>query len=198
MIYPKYANMSIYLRSNHGIVVKKVIKIFFWAYIINDEKPTITRSKYIIRRIKKVVELLAQESGIKGYESMSRDKLLSALKSSENKSRIEKIREEIKKLSNKFSRQEIKEIKKKLYEIENKKGLSASKKTKKYLDKLEDRIYKLKTYYDYDDAEYKGITDIKGLFDLSSGEDYYKPINVNTAFNNKYIKYESKEIKIKY
>ena len=63
---------------------------------------------------------------VEDYESMSKDKLLSALKSSEDKSRIEKIREEIKELSQKFSRLEIREIKKKLYETENKKGLSAS------------------------------------------------------------------------
>ena len=46
---------------------------------------------------------------------MSNDKLLRALKSLENKNktRIEKIREEIKKLQDKFSRQELKEIKKK-------------------------------------------------------------------------------------
>ena len=131
---------------------------------------------------------------VEDYESMSKDKLLSALKSSEDKSRIEKIREEIKELSQKFSRLEIREIKKKLYETENKKGLSASKKTKKYFDKLEDRIYELKTYYNYDDAQYKGITDIKGLFDLSIDEDYYKPIKVNSVFNNNYIKYERKEI----
>ena len=30
------------------------------------------------------------------------------------------------------------------------------------------------------------------MFDLSVGEDYYKPIIVNTAFNNNYIQYESK------
>ena len=99
---------------------------------------------------------------------MSNDKLLSALKASENKNktRIEKIREEIKKLQHKFSRQELKEILKNLYEIENKKGLSASKKTKKYLNKLVERIYKLNTYYDYDDVEYKGIKDINDLFDF--------------------------------
>ena len=63
----------------------------------------------------KIVESLARKRGIKDYESMSRDKLLSALKSSQNKnkSRIEKIREKIKELSHKFSRLEIKEIKKK-------------------------------------------------------------------------------------
>ena len=41
-----------------------------------------------------------------------------------------------------------------------KKGLSPSKKTKKYVDKLEERIYKLKTHYDYDDAEYEVIKDL--------------------------------------
>ena len=48
---------------------------------------------------------------------MPKDKLLSALKASENeknfdKTRTEKIREEIKKLQHKFSKSEIKEIKK--------------------------------------------------------------------------------------
>ena len=106
-------------------------------------------------------------------------------------------REEIKKLQHKFSRQEIKEIKKNLYEIENKKGLSASKKIKKYLNKLEERIYKLNTHYDYDDGEYRGIKDTKNLFDLSISEDYYKPIILNGAFNFNYIQYESKRDKEK-
>ena len=35
------------------------------------------------------------------------------------------------------------------------------------------------------------------MFDLSIGEDYYKPIIVNTAFNNNYIEYESREDKDK-
>ena len=67
--------------------------------------------------LKKIVELPARERGIKDYESMSRDKLLSALKSSENKNktRIGKIREKIKELPHMFSRLEIKEIKKKVF-----------------------------------------------------------------------------------
>ena len=36
------------------------------------------------------------------------------------------------------------------------------------------------------------MKNIKGLFDLSIGEDYYKPIIVNGAFGNNYIRYESK------
>ena len=125
---------------------------------------------------------------------MSNDKLLGAIKASENKNktRIEKIRAEIKKLQHKFSRQELKEIKKNLHEIENKNSLYVSKKTKKYLNKLEEIIYKLNTYCDYDDVEYRGIKDKNNLFDLSISEDFYKPIIVNNAFNNNYIQYESK------
>ena len=73
-----------------------------------------------------------QKKGIKGYESMPGDKLLSALKASKSeknfdKTRIKKIREEPKKLEHKFSKSEIKEIKKNLYEIENEKSPSAPK-----------------------------------------------------------------------
>ena len=133
---------------------------------------------------------------------MSNDNLLGALMASENKdkTRIEEIREEIKKLQHKFSRQEVKEIKKNIYRIEKKKrkkDLSTSKKAKKYLNKLEEKIYKLNRYYDYDDAKYRGIRDVKDLFDLSIGEDCYKPIIVNTAFNNNYIQDESKGDKYK-
>ena len=126
-----------------------------------------------------LAEFLAQKRGIIDYGNMSNDELSRAIKASENKSktRIGEIREEIKELGNKLSRQELKETKKNLYEIENKKGRLKSKKTKKYLNKLEERIYKLNKYYDYDDAKYRGIRDIKDLFDLSISEDYYKPIN---------------------
>ena len=48
---------------------------------------------------------------------MSNDNLLGALMASENDTRIEEIREEIKKLQHKFSRQVVKN----LYEIEKKK-----------------------------------------------------------------------------
>ena len=47
-------------------------------------------------------------------------------------------------------------------------------------------------YHDYDNIEYKGIRDVKDLFDLSIDGDYYKSIIVNSAFNNNYIQYESK------
>ena len=75
---------------------------------------------------KDITELLAQKRGFEDYENMSNDELYDALRASENENyiRAEKIREEIKKLQHKFSRQELKEIKKNLYETENKKGRS--------------------------------------------------------------------------
>ena len=62
----------------------------------------------------------------------------------------------------------------------------------KNLDELERNLSKSKKYYDYDDAEYRGIKDIKDLFDLSIGEEYYKPIITKASFNNNYIQYESR------
>ena len=61
---------------------------------------------------KNIAELLAQKRGIEDYENMSNDELYDALRASENKNyiRIEKIREKIRKLQHKFSRQELKEI----------------------------------------------------------------------------------------
>ena len=52
----------------------------------------------------------------------------------------------------------------------------------------------LKKYYDYDDAEYKRMKDVRNLFNQSMNEDCYKPIKTTNGFDNKnnYIKYESK------
>ena len=50
-------------------------------------------------------------------------------------------------------------------------------------------------YYHYDDIVYKGITNIRDLFDLPLDEDYYKPIIVKGAFNSSYIQYERKRDK---
>ena len=62
----------------------------------------------------------------------------------------------------------------------------------KNLEELERNLSKTKEYYDYDDAEYRGIKGIKDLFDLSIGEDYYKAIITKGSFNDNYIQYESR------
>ena len=54
------------------------------------------------------------------------------------------------------------------------------------------RLSKLNKYYDFDDIEYRGIRDVKNLFDLPINEDYYKPTRNNSAFSNNHIEYESK------
>ena len=57
---------------------------------------------------------------------------------------------------------------------------------------MKKNISKLKRYHDYDDIEYRGIRDVKNVFDLSVDENYYKPIKTNDTFNSIYIEYESK------
>ena len=73
---------------------------------------------------KDIAKLVAQKRGIEDYENMSNNELYDAFRTSENENyiRIAKIREEIKKLQHKFSRQELKELKTNLYKIENKKA----------------------------------------------------------------------------
>ena len=168
------------------------------------QSPSLRDLNLSSEELKGIAQLLARKRGIKDYESMPEDRLLNALilskpvkkdkKPKFSKARIGKIEREFKKLKHKFSKSKRNEIKRNLYEIKNKTNLFTLgiKKTEKTLDELENFLSKTKKYYDYDDAEYTGIKDIERLFDLSIGEDYYKPIIVNGAFSNNYIQYESK------
>ena len=78
---------------------------------------------------------IAKMRRVKGYKSMSKERLLSALDESEsaeresnfNNGRIKKIRESFNKLRDRFLKPKIKEIRRNLYEIENKKNISRSK-----------------------------------------------------------------------
>ena len=78
----------------------------------------------------------------------------------------------------------IKEIRRNLYEIENKKNLPKSKKEiEKNLFELEECLCKHEKYYDYDDIEYKETRDVRNLFNLSTKEDFYKPIRIISVFD---------------
>ena len=127
---------------------------------------------------------------------MSEDELLDVLNllKKTKKLNIKEIRKEFNKSRHRFSKLKIKDIRKNLYEIENEKNLSESriKEIKRNHAELEENLSKTKNYYDYDDIEYRGIRDVRDLFDLSISEDYYKPIIANSAFNNNSIQYESK------
>ena len=70
------------------------------------------------------------------------------------------------------------------------------KKTQRYLNELDKKILKLDKYHDYDDYEYRGIKDIKYLFNLSLDRDHYKPTLVRSGYNGNYVQYESKGSKI--
>ena len=107
---------------------------------------------------------IAKMRRIKGYKSMSKEKLLSAIRESESaksldNAKIKKIREDFNELRDRFLKPKIKEIRKNLYEIENKNNLSASKlkDIEKNLFELEESLSKLKKCYDYDGAEYIGV-----------------------------------------
>ena len=69
------------------------------------------------------------------------------------------------------------------------KAIKLCLKIKENLLELEEKLFRLKKYYDKD--EYKGTKSIKNLLDLPIDEDYYKPIITKGAFNSNYIQYES-------
>ena len=140
---------------------------------------------------------------------MSKGELLSALtpskpakkgkktKTNFSKARIEEIRKEFNESRYKFSKLKIKQIRKNLYEIENEKNPSESKikEIERNLTELEENLSKTKKHYDYGDIEYRGIRNVRDLFNLSIDEDYYKPIIVRGAFNGNDIQYKSKRDK---
>ena len=143
-----------------------------------------------------IFELLAKMRDINDYKSKSNDRLHEIFKKqSKNKERIDNIREDLKDLSYKLSKSELKEIKTNLYNIEKRKKIS-SKKTNKYLDELDKKKLKLEKYHNSDDHEYKGIKDIKDLFERTIDKDYYKPVLVKSGHNNNFVQYESKEDRI--
>ena len=120
------------------------------------------------------IKQIAKMRCIKNHKNMSKERLLSALNKSElamsgnnfDNARIKKIREDFNKLRDRFLKPKIKEIRKNLYEIENIKNLSKPKlkKIEQNLIGLEESLFKLNKYHDYDDIEYYGIRDIKKLF----------------------------------
>ena len=120
------------------------------------------------------LKVITKLTGNKGYKSMSKEKLLSAISKSESgqsgndfvNARIKKIREDFNKSKDRFLKPKTKEIGRNLYEIENKKNLSKSKikEIEQNLIELEESLFKLNKYYDYDDIEYKGIRDVANLF----------------------------------
>ena len=146
--------------------------------------------------LKDIIEFLAKKRNIRNYKYKSSDRLYKIFKKqSENKKRIDDIKDELKNPTYNISKSESKDIKRTLYNIE-KRYVVGSKKVNRYLDELDKKILELDKYHDYDDYEYKGIKDIKDLFKLSIDKDHYKPILVKSGYNNNYVQYESKGYRI--
>ena len=95
---------------------------------------------------------------------------------SKTKKIIETIREKLKELRHKLSKNELKQIRNHLYNIENKKELLESETTKEYIDEL-----------DKNDDDFMGIENEQDLFKIL----IYKPAIVKSGYNNNYIEYRS-------
>ena len=91
------------------------------------------------------IELLARKRNIKNYKRKSNDKLLQAIKENKtpkqpkNKKRIDRIREDLKDLRCKLSKDKLDKIREDLYNIEKAKKFN-SKKTNKRLNELEKEL----------------------------------------------------------
>ena len=88
-----------------------------------------------------------------------------------------------------MSKSKINEFRKSLFNIKALKNHYTQEiiDTEENLFELEKSLSRLRKYYDYNDTEYRGIRDIRNLFN-GIDEDYCKPIRTKSAFNSKYIK----------
>ena len=158
------------------------------------------------------LEQMAIARHIKNYKDMLREALLIALlKSDHSHTELLKIKDsnteigETKKLfislRNNFSREEINTLREKFHkkewvynhlkEIEQKDGLTTEEKRvlkniEKYFKKLKEDLNKIKIY------QYIITRDVGYLFNEITKEDYYKPIEIKSAFDSNYIEYESR------
>ena len=143
------------------------------------------------------LKLVAKSKGIKDYKNKSEDELIKLLskpkpKINFSKQRIENIRRKFNELRCRFSKSKIKQIRRNLHEKENENLFTPKiKEIEKIFLEFIKNLVELKKYYDYDNIEYKGIRDVRNLFDLSIDEDFYKPISTSSAFDGDYTEYES-------
>ena len=147
----------------------------------------LTPKKPLKNQKRKVTENLTPKKPFKNPKSKNNQIL-----TSRNKERIDIIKEFLKDLNYKLSKNELKEIKKNLYNIEKGKQFE-SEETISYLNELDQKILESDRYpQDCDDSEYIGVKNVRDLFKLSVNEDYYKPKLTKSGYDNNYTQYESK------
>ena len=83
-----------------------------------------------------------------------------------SKKKIKKIKKNFREFRYGFSKSTVNKFRRSLYNIKKQENLSAPeiKETEKIFHELEKSLSSLKMYYDYDDIEYIGISDIDNLF----------------------------------
>ena len=141
------------------------------------------------------IRLIAKIRGIKNYQNMSKEELLSTLDKLEritenlSKNGIHKIvkmqnlplneLEQIERMNN-LSLNELKKI-----------AITRSIKNYKDISKEDLLIALLKSNQSHT-KEYKGINEIQYLINKINDEDYYEPIKFKHSFDDNYIEYESR------
>ena len=179
---PKKQSKKTKCKISENLTLKKSLK-----YIKSKKSKILTLKKSLKNLKSKISENLTSKKSLKNPKRENTQIL-----TSKNKERIDIITEFLKDLSYKLSKSELKEIKTNLYNIEKRKQFD-SKETLKYLNELDKKILELDRYdQDYDDYEYKGVRNVRDLFELSVNEDYYKPKLTKSGYDNNYTQYESK------
>ena len=114
------------------------------------------------------LKAIAKLRKVKNYKRKSTNELTEILSKPELKMNIDQIRKKFNVPRDRFFKSKIKEIRRNLYEIENKNNFSTPKikEIEENLFELEKNLFKPKKYYDYDDSKYKGVRDVRNLFDL--------------------------------
>ena len=186
--------------------------------ITKTQKKLVKTQKNLIKTQKNLIKTKTQQKR-KNTQNLTYEKPSKLAKSenltsqkqqvlSKTKKRIETIREKLKELCHKLSKNELKEIRNHLYNIENKKELLESQTTKEYIDELDKKILKLDDDHDADDDDddddgdddddddddddFIGIENVQDLFKIL----IYKPTIVKSGYNNNYIEYRSEGDKL--
>ena len=111
------------------------------------------------------------------------------------KTTINNIREKLNILGSKILKNKSKRMRKTIYlkeKVINSDDLDDSdiENISALLNNLEKYLLKESRHYDHD-SKYKGIENIRYLFDENENKYYYKPKLINTAFKNNYLQYQT-------
>ena len=127
------------------------------------------------------IRLIAKIRGIKNYQNMSKEELLSTL------DKLERITEN---LSKNGIHKIVKMQNLPLNELEQ---IAITRSIKNYKDiSKEDLLIALLKSNQSHTKEYKGINEIQYLINKINEEDYYEPIKFKHSFDDNYIEYESR------